>query len=60
MASNVQRIESGDGVTKRTIGSPQEMQAVLAGDFALPVDASLAAEIWRRLEDCDRVERLAG
>ncbi|MAZ16107.1 arylamine N-acetyltransferase [Oricola sp.] len=60
MLNTALRIESGDGVTKRTIGSPQEMQAVLAGDFALPVDASLAAEIWRRLEDCGRVERLAG
>ncbi|MAS04927.1 MAG: arylamine N-acetyltransferase [Ahrensia sp.] len=54
------RIESAGGVTKRTIASPEEMQAVLAGDFALPVDASLAAEIWRRLEACGRIERLAG
>ena len=54
------RTESADGVTKRTIGSPEEMQAVLAGDFALPVDAPLAADIWRRLEALGRIERLAG
>lgn len=54
------RIENRDGVKKRTIASPEEMQSVLAEDFALPVDRSLAAEIWRRLESCGRIERLAG
>lgn len=54
------RIEGADGVTKRTIGSADEMQAVLSADFALPVDAPLAADIWRRLEACGRIERLAG
>ena len=54
------RTETADGVSKRTIGSSEEMQAVLAGDFALPVDAPLATDIWRRLESFGRIEQLAG
>ena len=53
------RVEDRGGVTKRTVGSRDEMHRVLAEDFALPVDRPMAERIWRRLEALGHVERLA-
>ena len=54
------RIENRDGMTKRTVGSLADLHKVMTGEFALPVDHSLAEQIWLRLETLGRVERLAG